>query len=111
MWMRASKRRPRRGAVGAPVCDKPSPVLMLSRSLPRLYPPQGRGREPRLPFARASRMMPAMTLPLVRYPACTLFALLAACTAGKPALHATAGLAQGTTYSLQWTGGPADVDE
>jgi FAD:protein FMN transferase len=38
-------------------------------------------------------------------------ALVAACTSGRPALHSTAGLAQGTTYSLQWSGGPADIDD
>src|SRR5204863_76556 len=37
--------------------------------------------------------------------------LRAACTPGRPRLHSAAGLAQGTTYSLQWSGGPADIDE
>jgi FAD:protein FMN transferase len=36
---------------------------------------------------------------------------LASCTSGKPALRSTAGLAQGTTYSVQWSGGPSDVEE
>ena len=43
--------------------------------------------------------------------ACVALTLLAACTPGRPPLHSAAGLAQGTTYMLQWSGGPADVDE
>src|SRR5512138_526527 len=79
---------------------------------PRLYPASGRACEPRLPFDHASPMMPAMTLPPVRYAAaCALFGVFTACAPGKPPLHSTAGLAQGTTYSLQWSGGAADVDE
>ena len=33
-----------------------------------------------------------------------------ACTPTPPSLHTVEGVAQGTTYSLQWTGNPADVD-
>ncbi|HVY64899.1 MAG TPA: FAD:protein FMN transferase [Gammaproteobacteria bacterium] len=55
----------------------------------------------------------AMTLrPWLRLSAATACAtLLSACGPSRPTLHSAAGLAQGTTYSLQWTGGPADVDE
>ena len=38
-----------------------------------------------------------------------LLAVLAACTPSKPTLHSAAGVAQGTTYSLQWRDGPADT--
>jgi thiamine biosynthesis lipoprotein len=41
----------------------------------------------------------------------TALGLLTACAPRAPALHSAAGLAQGTTYSLQWSGGPADVEE
>ena len=36
---------------------------------------------------------------------------LAGCTPANPALRSTAGLAQGTTYTLQWSGGPPDTEE
>ncbi len=52
-----------------------------------------------------------MTLPSIRRAACVGLALLGACRPGHPPLHTAAGLAQGTTYSLQWSGGPADTDE
>jgi FAD:protein FMN transferase len=39
-----------------------------------------------------------------------LLALPSACTRSNPPLHSVAGVAQGTTYSLQWSGGPNDAD-
>ncbi len=56
-------------------------------------------------------MMTAMTLPSLRGAAWATLCLLGACAPDRPPLHSAAGLAQGTTYSLQWSGGPADVDE
>ncbi len=47
----------------------------------------------------------------LRCAACAAVGLLAACAPSRPPLHSAAGLAQGTTYSLQWSGGPIDVDE
>ena len=35
---------------------------------------------------------------------------IAACTPTPPGLHTVGGTAQGTTYSLQWSGGSADID-
>ncbi len=52
-----------------------------------------------------------MTPPWLRCTACAALGLLGACTPSRPPLHSAAGLAQGTTYSLQWSGGSADVDE
>src|SRR6185295_8398883 len=52
-----------------------------------------------------------MIPPLLQRTAYAGLALLAACTPGHAPLHTAAGLAQGTTYSLQWSGGPPDVDE
>src|SRR3954452_3749097 len=52
-----------------------------------------------------------MISPSLRRAACICLILLGACTQGRPSLHTAAGLAQGTTYSLQWSGGPIDVDE
>ena len=33
-----------------------------------------------------------------------------ACTSSPPSLHAVAGVAQGTTYSLQWMGDAAEAE-
>ncbi|MEO8465804.1 MAG: FAD:protein FMN transferase [Gammaproteobacteria bacterium] len=52
-----------------------------------------------------------MTLPSFPRIACAGLTLLVACTPGHAPLHTAAGLAQGTTYSLQWSGGPTDVDD
>jgi len=52
-----------------------------------------------------------MSLLVLRYTACATLGLVAACTPAEPPLHSAAGLAQGTTYSLQWSGGPADAND
>jgi thiamine biosynthesis lipoprotein len=37
-------------------------------------------------------------------------AVAIACTSSPPSLHAVSGVAQGTTYSLQWTGGAIEAE-